>query len=123
MNDLRLALLTALLLGAGAAAADEAVATVASVRVEGNERTAADVILRATEIAPGTAYSDVLPELVRQRVYNLRVFDTVSVEPARRGGAIDLTVRVHERWTLLPIPFASAGNDVFRVGMFVVDTN
>src|SRR5215831_6602120 len=62
------------------AAAESLSATVGSLHIEGNTRTDPEVILRAAEIAPGSAYTDALPDVVRQRVYNLRVFDTVAVE-------------------------------------------
>jgi outer membrane protein assembly factor BamA len=110
----------ALCLG-GAARAD--VRHVCELRVEGNDRTAEGVILRAAQIGPGTAYTDDLPDVVRQRVYNLRVFDQVSVEPSLHEGAMDLVIRVKERWTLLPVPFASAGNGAYRAGVLLVDTN
>jgi len=69
----------ACILAGPTAGADELGATVGSLHIEGNTRTDAQVILRAAEVGPGAAYSDELPDLVRQRIYNLRVFDTVSV--------------------------------------------
>ena len=106
----------------GAALGDET-PVVGEVSVEGNSRTRTNVILRAARVAPGTPFTDSLRDDVRQRVYNLRVFDTVIVEPSRRDGVTSLTIHVTERWTLLPIPFASVADDVYRVGAFIVDTN
>jgi len=109
--------------GGGVASADDMGPVIGELRVEGNARTQTDVILRAAEVSPGSHYAEDLPDRVRQRVYNLRVFDTVAVLPERHGDAVDLMIHVTERWTLLPIPFASASGDIYRVGAFLVDSN
>jgi Surface antigen variable number repeat len=96
---------------------------VGQLRVEGNRRTAAPVILDAAGIKHGDRFEPGTPAEVKQRVLNLRLFRDVTVTPEPRGGQVDLSIRVVERWTLLPVPFVGASSRGLRAGAFVLESN
>ena len=96
---------------------------VGELRVEGNERTAALVILDAARVEPGDPFDAETAAEVQQRVLNLRLFREVTVTPEPRGGQVDLSIRVVERWTLLPIPFVGASSRGLRGGAFLLESN
>jgi outer membrane protein assembly factor BamA len=94
------------------------------VDVSGNTRTSTEVILRALRLGPGTAYRETLPAALRARLLNLRLFKAVEVQglPAGDGGwALQITVA--ERWTLIPVPFASSSSGQWKAGLFLVESN
>jgi outer membrane protein assembly factor BamA len=124
-------LLAALLLAAAAAdpgagaepPADGAAVT--RVEIEGNRRTTGRAIRRALRTAPGDPYRSTLPAELTQRLLNLRLFRTVSVEaqPEPGGAGVALRVRVVERVTVVPVPALFASRGVFTAGLTVLDAN
>ena len=104
------------------AGADE-LGQVGKLTVEGNSRTADAVIRRATRVREGDPSWPEMVTDVQQRVFNLRLFEEVEVVPEPNGDAVDLTIRVKERWTLLPIPFFGASGRGVQGGVFVLETN
>jgi outer membrane protein assembly factor BamA len=114
-----LAPLLAAALAAGARADDP----LSAIEVEGNERTARDVVVRALGVRPGDRVDDArLPEL-RQRVLNLRLFQEVEVAKRPAGAGPVLAVGVKERWTLIPIPIVGASSGAAQVGLALLETN
>jgi outer membrane protein assembly factor BamA len=96
---------------------------VGELRVEGNERTAAPVILDAARVKPGDPFGAETAADVQQRVLNLRLFREVTVTPEPRAGRVDLSIHVVERWTLLPIPFVGASSRGLRGGAYLLESN
>jgi hypothetical protein len=103
--------------------AQEPPAHVGELRIEGNERTADPVILGAAGVKPGDRFEPETAAEVQQRVLNLRLFREVTVTPEPRGGHVDLSIRVVERWTLLPIPFVGASSRGLRGGAYLLESN
>jgi outer membrane protein assembly factor BamA len=60
---------------------------------------------------------------VKQRVLNLRLFREVTVVPEARGGEVDVSIRVVERWTLLPVPIVTVSSRGIRGGIYVLESN
>lgn len=98
-------------------------AHVGELRVEGNQRTAAPVILGAAGIKQGDRFGPETAAQVQQRVLNLRLFRAVEVTPEPRGSAVDLAIRVVERRTLIPVPFVGWSSRGVRGGLYVLESN
>lgn len=96
---------------------------IGSVQVTGNRRTVTTVITGAAGIHAGETFDPGTPAEVKRRVFNLRLFEEVDVVPESREGFVDLTIHVKERWTLFPLPFASASSRGVQGGLFVMDSN
>lgn len=77
--------------------------------IVGNKKTKAKIILRELEIKEGDFVyeEDLLPilELDRNKIYNLRLFNTVLIRPLEiERGLVDILIEVSERWYLFPVP-------------------
>jgi len=103
--------------------AEQAAALVGELRVEGNERTTAPVILGAAGIKSGDRFGPETAAEVQRRVFNLRLFREVTVTQEARGSEVDVAIRVVERWTLLPVPFVGASSRGVRGGAFLLESN
>src|SRR5262245_46819133 len=110
-------------LAAPAALAEERPLPVGSLRVEGNDRTADTIILRAADLKTGDPFGPETAGAVRQRVLNLRLFKEVVVIPETNGAEVDVAIRVKERWTLIPVPFVGASSRGVRAGAFMLESN
>jgi Surface antigen variable number repeat len=115
--------LIALAVAAGAPSAWGEEPEVGELRVEGNERTRAPVILGAAGIKSGDRFGPQTAAEVKQRVLNLRLFRAVVVVPEPRGSAVDLSIHVVERRTLLPVPFVGASSRGVRGGLYLLESN
>lgn len=96
---------------------------VVGVDVEGNKRTAHDVIVALAAVDRAQPLDDVALAEIRQRVMNSKLFERVEliVRESERGPV--LVVRVVERWTLFPIPFVSSSSRGTQGGVYLLDTN
>jgi outer membrane protein assembly factor BamA len=103
--------------------ADGAVDTIVGIDVEGNTRTASDVVVGALEVRPGDQVDDESLTVLRQRVLNLRLFQEVEVAKQPSDGGTKLSVRVKERWTLIPIPIIGASDGAAQAGLALLETN
>lgn len=108
---------------AGADAGADAGDAVSQIVVEGNSRTSRDVILRALDVRPGDRVADDALPALRQRVYNLRVFQSVELEKRPSDAGHVLAVTVKERWTLIPIPIVGASEGSTFGGLVLSESN
>ncbi|MFM7193792.1 MAG: POTRA domain-containing protein [Bacteroidota bacterium] len=85
------------------------VVTIGRILIAGNAITRDRIILRELSLVTGDTISrsrlaQVL-EANRMRIYNLRIFNRVTIEPLElTPGNIDLLVEVQERWYTYPVP-------------------
>lgn len=87
----------------------DSVLTVNRVLIIGNKITKERIISRELSLKPGDTVSlkrlDKLLAFDKRRIYNLRLFNTVSVQALNLApGTIDLLVEVTERWYTFPVP-------------------
>jgi outer membrane protein assembly factor BamA len=94
-----------------------------AIDVQGNTRTAREVVVGALGVRPGDRVDDALLPVLRQRVLNLRLFREVEVTKRSSADGLVLSVDVKERWTLVPIPIVGASAGAAQVGLAVLDTN
>ena len=78
--------------------------TIRSIRIEGNEVTEDFVILREMSLHVGDALSQKSLEGDRDRIYNLSLFNKVTITHTDSAGVSDLLVKVVERWYIFPYP-------------------
>jgi len=83
--------------------------TVDRILIIGNKKTKERIILRELSLHPGdTVNSTRLAEIIqldKNKVYNLRLFNTASIRVLQMSGnIIDLLVEVSERWYTFPSP-------------------
>ena len=93
------------------------------VTVQGNERTKRGYMIalahRCLERLEPVSWETVNVEAIRQCIYDSRLFSEVSVEVS----SPELKIQVHERWTLIPIPYFRLSDSQSSVGGFVVESN
>jgi outer membrane protein assembly factor BamA len=91
--------------------ADEADTTrahvIRSIRIEGNNTTQSYVILREMSLHTGDTLSQALLTRDRDRIYNLRLFNKVTITNVDSALVSDLVVTVVERWYIFPFPILS----------------
>ncbi len=86
------------------AAPSDSTVVVKEIRIEGNEKTKAYVILREMESKVGEPLSAEELKLDEQRVYNLQLFNRVDIGYYVEGNEATVIVSVHERWYFFPFP-------------------
>ena len=97
-----------------------------SVRIEGNKVTQPYVILREMSIHAGDTLSTASLEKNQSRIYNLGLFNKVSIAHRDSADVTDIVVDVVERWYIWPIPILSLrSRDVNSVsyGLQLTDQN
>jgi len=107
-----LVIFLALFLATGTAAAQDAggdagpAPVVGQIVFQGNHRTKTKVLAREMLLGVGDLFDEVLFEASLQRIRNLGLYYKVSGEVAPITGTrnMRLTVRVHEKWAILPLP-------------------
>ncbi len=75
-----------------------------SVRIEGNNATQQNVILREMSLAVGEKLSHAALVRDRDRIYSLGLFNKVTVTHFDSADSTDLLVTVVERWYIFPFP-------------------
>jgi len=127
-----LVIFLALFLATGTAAGQDATRDPAPARVvgmivfQGNHRTKTKVLAREMLLEVGDLFDEVLFEASLQRIRNLGLYYKVAgeVEPIAGTRDMRLTVRVHEKWAILPLPeidVSDEGN--VKVGISYTDYN
>jgi outer membrane protein assembly factor BamA len=79
------------------------------ILVIGNKVTKTRIILRELDIKEGDyVYEEDLEQLLeidRNKIYNLRLFNTVLIRPVEvETGTVDVLIEVNERWFFFPVP-------------------
>ncbi len=128
---MRQALLLALLLlvaRGGEAAPPAATFTglpIATIEYHGNHRTRTPILAREMLLHPGDPFDAQRFEDSLQRLRNLGLFYRVSGEVRPAGpGAVALTVRVAEKWSILPLPQLDLTDEGdVKVGLDYTDYN
>jgi len=106
-----------------AACASARAAAVRSIATEGNTKTADSYILGRLGFGVGDEIDDASTQDAKRRLLNTRLFSDVDVRTQESPQGTDVTVSVVERWSLLPIPFASSEGGESSFGMAVLDSN
>jgi outer membrane protein assembly factor BamA len=75
-----------------------------SIHIEGNKVTQSFVILREMSLHVGDTLSQASLTRDRDRIYNLRLFNKVTITHRDSADVSDLLVFVVERWYIFPIP-------------------
>ena len=75
-----------------------------SVRIEGNNVTQPYVILREMSLRAGDTLSNASLEKNQDRIYNLGLFNKVSIAHRDSADVTDIVVNVVERWYIWPVP-------------------
>ncbi len=87
--------------------------TVAAIVVAGNATTQEWIIIRELTFEPGDAYDESLLDLNRDRLYNLGIFEQVTVYPSYQSSdSVIIAVQVVETIRLLPLPLFYYRDDV-----------
>jgi outer membrane protein assembly factor BamA len=94
------------------------------VEIAGNEHTAEEVIRHALGVSPGDPFDQESVPRLEQRVRNLRLFTSVSIQPIEEEErSVVLLVTVQERWTLLPVPVFVSSKGSTGAGLFLLESN
>jgi outer membrane protein assembly factor BamA len=84
--------------------ADTPLGLVDTVVVTGNEKTRSYVILDEMTLTAGSTVTEAKIEFDRGRIYSLGLFNRVNISYDRLDSLRVLSVDVHERWYLIPVP-------------------
>ena len=97
-----------------------------SIRIEGNNVTQPYVILREMSLHAGDTLSTASLERNQDRIYNLGLFNKVSIAHRDSADVTDIVVNVVERWYIWPAPiFSLRSGDVSTAsyGLQLMDQN
>jgi len=75
-----------------------------SIRISGNETTKDFVILRELTIGVGDTLNPEITSYDRERIYSLRIFNSVELKPYQYHGKNYLLISVEESWYIYPLP-------------------
>jgi len=75
-----------------------------SIQISGNETTKDFVILRELTIGIGDTLNQQIASFDRERIYSLRIFNSVQMNPYSFEGKNYLLIVVEESWYIYPIP-------------------
>jgi outer membrane protein assembly factor BamA len=78
--------------------------TIRSIRIEGNDVTQPNVLLREMSLHVGDSLTQRSLDKDRDRIYNLALFNKVSIAHYDSASVTDLVVTVVERWYIFPTP-------------------
>jgi len=78
-----------------------------SIKISGNETTQDFVILRELTISIGDTINPTIAEYDRERIYSLRIFNSVELKPYQYENINYLLISVAESWYIYPIPFVT----------------
>ncbi|MBI5464957.1 MAG: BamA/TamA family outer membrane protein [Ignavibacteriales bacterium] len=78
--------------------------SIRSIRIEGNETTQPQVILREMALHKGDTLSEISLDRDRNRIYGLRLFNNVTATHQDDGDSTDVLISVVERWYIFPFP-------------------
>ena len=94
------------------------------VLVEGNKKTKKHVIRRLAGLAGECVPEEGLDaENIRQELLNAHIFTDVEVEVEKEPGVATVKITVKERWTILPIPNFSTGDNETGGGLLLMEAN
>ncbi len=102
------------------------VRVIRSVQITGNSVTKPYVILREMSIHPGDTLSNASLERNQDRIYNLGLFNKVSIVHRDSADVTDIVVNIVERWYIWPMPIFSLRSrtvNSLSYGLQVVDQN
>ena len=112
--------------------ASDDVPCVASIRIEGLQRTRESVIMNLIDIRPGDPVTEGLESEVEARLLKSGLFADVEVSVIENNTenpdafapvSADLRIVVDEKWTLVPIPFFNTDGDDFSGGLILLESN
>ena len=75
-----------------------------AIRIYGNVKTHAEIILRELEFGPGDRVTRSDLQKAKNRIENLRLFNRVDFRLHRKGKKADLEIQVWERMSVFPVP-------------------
>ena len=96
---------------------------IAGIIISGNSRTKESVILSIIKVKAGDIYSEGLEKDIEQRLLNSRMFYDIKVEADRNEGEVKLSIRLKDKWSLIPFPIALFRNDDSRYGIAFSESN
>lgn len=97
--------------------------TIKKIVIIGNEKTKEAVIMRIIKIKQGDTYEDGLEKTIEQRLNNTRRFYDVKVFAFKETDGVTIDVRVNDKWSLIPFPFATFRDGEAKYGFTVFDIN
>lgn len=96
---------------------------VSRVAYEGNKRTRPAALAELCGIVKGQRVGDIDPDAVSQRLLKSGIISKAELFCEAGEGGYVVTVRVAEKWSFIPIPFASIGTESWSAGAAVLDFN
>ncbi|KAF0144307.1 MAG: hypothetical protein FD156_1992 [Nitrospirae bacterium] len=104
-------------------AAAENSSLITAIDISGNTKTKNSVILRIIEIKAGDVYTEGLERNVERLLLNSRMFYNIKVEAERAGEGVRLKIRLKDKWSVIPFPFASFRENESRYGISLTESN
>ncbi len=98
---------------------------VGQIRLEGLRRTREEIVYDLIPAEPGDPVSPELLEEIRVALIDSDLFASVDVTTSETADdeTLDIVVVLDERWTLVPIPFFSAGGGTTSGGLILIESN
>jgi Outer membrane protein/protective antigen OMA87 len=96
---------------------------IARIVYEGNQRTKPAAMAELVGFRPGMRLSEIDPDAATQRLLKSGLFGKaeLSCELAEEG--VVIRVKVTEKWSFIPVPFAAVGSESWSAGLAILDFN
>ena len=96
---------------------------VGAVEVIGATRSSRDTVLTVARVREGDPWREGLDAEVLQNLRNSPLFYDVAVEVNRAARDVDLVIRLRDKWTLVPVPFAMSRGGDTSYGLTLMESN
>jgi hypothetical protein len=98
-------------------------ACVVRIDYEGNSRTKRSAMAELSGFRDGMRLAEIDPDAARQRLLKSGLFSSVHLGCEVDADGAAIKVRVVEKWSFIPVPFAAIGNESWSAGLAILDFN
>jgi hypothetical protein len=105
------------------AAARDADIVIMKVSYVGSFKTWPSRLAILTALKPGMRLGEARPDDIVQRLRKTGLYSEVGLEYESVEGGAEILVRLKEKWTLIPLPFAQFTKDRTNLGFFLFDSD
>ena len=97
--------------------------TIAKIVYTGNKKTRESAMSELAGLKEGERLGEIDVDALRQRLLKSSLFSEISLSCDLGVEGAVVTVRVTEKWTFIPLPYAAIGTDSWSAGGMVLDFN
>jgi len=97
--------------------------TVENIVINGLEKTKPLIIIEECSVKPGQSLSGFQADNFVQNLRRTNIFRHIDIIYTQNRQQVIITVKVKEKWTLIPLPIVTSDGESVSFGFFLLDTN